>query len=318
MAQRLSPATSNGGIGVTNLLADLGPTCTHSKTTLRNTLREITKSLPNDPKSSEGVSLEEKVMARLIYFFSGRGSRKRHGNGNKDENGLSASDCINTNEFDADGWDLNVVAEVLREDYSSLDYDLVAKYCDFQEFLLTDTFHLGAFLSLYQCLANQSFPLKVICSKWENKSGQLSFLEQALSVKPSVFTFSLGSEEAADASTAGDVSNSSCLNPQGWASSHVMQLLLELSEDPSVSRRVRDLFVRGLLSCPEVLICAIVRRLQNSTNGQQNSSNVGMQLKGELMRELIPLFFKQNSQHRVRNGPGAIRRLWSIAPNTVA
>jgi len=36
------------------------------------------------------------------------------------------------------------------------------------------------------------------------------------------------------------------------------------------------------------------------------------------MRELIPLFFKQNPHHRVQNGPGAIRRLWSIAPNTVA
>ena len=35
------------------------------------------------------------------------------------------------------------------------------------------------------------------------------------------------------------------------------------------------------------------------------------------MRELIPLFFKPNSNHRMQNGPAALRRLWAISPNTV-
>ena len=77
--------------------------------------------------------------------------------------------------------------------------------------------------------------------------------------------------------------------------------------------RVNDLFVKGLLSCPEVLICALCRLFQS----KQNLGNVGIQIQSQLTRELLCLFFKPNRNHRVRNAAAAIRRLWTIDVNTV-
>jgi len=54
------------------------------------------------------------------------------------------------------------------------------------------------------------------------------------------------------------------------------------------------------------------------------NAGAGMPMKGELMRELIPLFFKPQGTNNpggkgnvVRNMPGALRRLWTISQNTV-
>ena len=89
-----------------------------------------------------------------------------------------------------------------------------------------------------------------------------------------------------------------------------------------MARRVRDLFVRGLQCCPEVLLYALIRlQISVATAAQQGNTenaNAGMQMKGNLMKELIPLFFKPNSHHRVQHGQAALRRLWAISPNTVA
>ena len=45
---------------------------------------------------------------------------------------------------DIDGWKLNVVSDVLAEDYSDLDWKLVARKFDFPEFFIRDNAHLNA------------------------------------------------------------------------------------------------------------------------------------------------------------------------------
>jgi CCR4-NOT transcription complex subunit 1 len=301
MAERLSPAAA--GL-ITNLLAELGPACTQNVSTLRDTIRHITKGLPN---SNHSAAIDEPAMARLIYFFSERGTKGPNSSSN------SAALGTLTNDFDTgDGsdWNLSNVAQVFSEDYATtLIWDEVAMKFDFADFMVRDTLHLRALLNLYKAGARKTLPINAIVRPWGNKSGQLSFFENALAVTPNIFAFPLNEEEEKDAATTEDVSNGPCQNPRGWASSAVLQLMLELSEDPSVTRRVRDLFVKGLLGCPEVLFCALVRSL--------SSTKHGMQMKNDLMRELIPLFFTPKAQQRVRNVSATIKRLWYFSANAV-
>jgi len=314
MAERLTQSGS-GGHRLTNLLADIGPACTQSASTLRDTLREITRLPSANGVGQKSVALDEGDVARLIYFFSERGGKRAK------KDGSSAVLGSLTNDYDigdSSEWNLSAVSNFIASNFSQMDWLSVAKKFDFAELYIKGTSQFVVFLNLYEAGAKKPLPFEVVVSQWENVSGHLSIIENALAVPPSVYLFPADKEEAADASTAGDVSSLKCPNAQGWASTALLELLLQLSDDPRLAKRVRDLFVKGLLSCPEVLLCALVRRLQTNaqTNGQNSSA--GMQMKGELMRELIPLFFKQNPHHRVQNGPDAIRRLWSIAPNTVA
>ena len=321
MAERLSLSRSDIGIGVTNLLAELGPACTQNVSTLRDTLKELTRSLPCANGGSVSNQLEEKAIARLLHFFSERGTRK---NTNESDDSPALVGTLIKNKYDIGGnteWNLNIVSEIISEDFSELNWVKVAQNFDFAGFHVQDSSHLSALLLLYKAGSNSSFPASIVVSIWQNESGQLSFLENLLSVPPNIFSFPVNDAEAADAATVADGTSSNCANPEGWASTGTLQRLLQLSDVQSLSRRVRDLFVRGLLSCPEILLCALVRlQLSVAQQGQGigSNANAGMQMKGELMRELIPLFFKPNPHHRVQNGPAALRRLWSISPNTVA
>ena len=192
-------------------------------------------------------------------------------------------------------------------------------------------------LALFRAGAqSQQLPLDAVTTvEWSNRLGQLSLLEHMLQCPPNVYTFVVDNEEALDASTVvvdGNLVATNCQNPRGWASSKVLQRLLHLSDDKTLHPKVREIFVVGLLTCPEIILCALVRLQlsvarsadQASTGDARNiaaaNAGAGMTMKGELMRELIPLFFKPNhaGQHNVvRNMPGAIRRLWSISQNTV-
>lgn len=184
-----------------------------------------------------------------------------------------------TNDYDIGDnaeWNLTVVSSVIAS-FPQLDWLVVAKKVDFSELHVKDTSHFVALLNLFEAGAKKSLPFEVVVSSWENVSGHLSIIENALAVPPSVYSFPADKEEAADASTAGDVSSSKCPNAQGWASTAVLELLLQLSDDVRLVKRVRDLFVKGLLSCPEVLLCALVRRLQTKAQGNGLNSNAGMQ-----------------------------------------
>ena len=93
------------------------------------------------------------------------------------------------------------------------------------------------------------------------------------------------------------MSSAKCSNVQGWASTTVFELLLQLSDDVRLVKRVHDLFVKGLLSCPEVLLCALVRRLQTNAQGNGLNSNIGMQMKGEKMFRFGMCALEQFQEH---------------------
>lgn len=321
LADRMSFSDSSSMNAIVNILSELGPSCTRSPTALREVLADIART--------NGV-LDEAAMASLIYFFSD----KTGDTASSDAAGSSLSSALlgsivvgrggpEGSSSAASGWSLETVAQVISEDYSSsLDWGSVPKHWDNFDFKMRDTNHFRALLELFRAGAKAAPPLSAFTSTWRNSAGQLSLIEAMVSVPPSVFRVPLNEEELADASTAPPLGQNSAPNPECWASMDILQRLLVLSEAPSLYRRVRDLFVRCLLSCPEVLFCALVRlqlHMANSSNqpGGESLVNAGMQMKTELMRELIPLFFRPNTHRRVQNGPAALRRLHAISPTTV-
>ena len=311
MAERLSPAAA--GL-ITNVLAELGPASTQSVSTLRDTLRQVNRgTLNSNPKA-----MDEQSIARILHFFSERGSKASAGAGSggavgMNGNGSSAAVGTLTNDFDIrDGasWNLQNVAQVISDDYANLNWDQVANHFDFSEFMIQDVGHFGAFLLLYQAGSRKPLPISAIVKPWVNKSGQLSLLENAFAVGPSVFTFALDEEEEKDAATASDDNsnaNSTCLNRKGWASADVLQLLLELSEETALFRRVQHLFVQGLFSFPGVIFCTLVR----STTARQNDKRKTVRLEHDLMRELVRRFFVQLDAPP--NALTTVRRLMGIS-----
>lgn len=309
IADRITPGSDRTS-SIANLLSDVGPACTSSDSTFRETLNEFRRSFV----------IDESVMARMLFFFSSKG---------KDSNCESSSSGISSSllgsllpgrtdeNLDAGAWNLGVIQQVIACDYQSgLDWNIVARKWDFYDFVIRDSEQFRTLIDLYRAGAQHHPPIAALTSQWQNSASQCSLLEAIMSVPASVFMCELSDVEQADAVTAGSDSQilTAVPNPRCWACSSVLQCLLYLTEVPSISRRVRDLFIKGLLSCPEVILCALIRLSLNQTS--EASANAGKQMKSECMRELVPLFFKPNSGHRVQNGPAACRRMWEISPNT--
>lgn len=311
MASRLVPGEgTDASNGIANLLQDIGPACTRNANTFRETLAEIT---------STGSGISEPDIARIIFFFSNKG---------RDADGAALMGISSAllgslipgrgNEVSADGWNLNAVVEVLENDYAGVDWISVATSWDFPAFAMKDADQFRTLIELYRAGAKRVPPLGAFTAPWRNAAGQLSVIEAIMMVSQSVYPCPLNEEEMADASTSSP--GNSGVDPQCFASMDILQRLLFLSDIPTLYRRVRDVFVKGLLGCPEVLLCALVRLQLHAANvqaGREALASAGMQIKTELMRELIPLFFRPNAQHRVQNGPAALRRLYAISPNTV-
>ncbi|KAL7444204.1 hypothetical protein ACHAXM_009321 [Skeletonema potamos] len=331
-----SPAT-DGGPGIVNILMDLGPACTSNAGTFRVLIHDTT-----DWNKGASSASDNKTSS-------------------------SSSSSSSSNYYPPSDWNLDVVSQVLTDFTSSLSWSLVARSFDFPEFKIRDVRHVEVLLALYTKAASSSssnntkvlLPLDMIVgSDWRNKEGQLSLLRALLFVPPSVYKFPLeeNEDEVKDAAaaalpttttittnsggTSSSSSSSSLPNPGGFACARVLQRLLSLSDEPKLHQMSREILGMGLQSCPEIILCALVRlqlsnaaalknlhETNNSSSSQQQQqqqlnsirarANAGMPLKGELMRELIPLFFSPNPKFVVRNPPGAIRRLWEISPNTV-
>jgi CCR4-NOT transcription complex subunit 1 len=295
--------------GMAQILAELGPSTTRTVSTLRDVLADVART--SGPLTEAGI-------ANLVYFFSDKD--KQHAS---EVVGLSSAllgSIVPGRGLDSNNsWNLDVVAQVLSDDYSGVvDWSMVAVHWDTPYFQMKDTAQFRALLDLFRAGAKSTPPLSAFTRPWRNSASQLSALEAMMAVPPAAFMVPLNEEELADAATGPPPGPNSAPNPQFWASGEILQRLLQLSDVPSLYRRVRDLFVRCLLTCPEVLLCSLVRlQLRVANAASDELVNVGMQIKTELMRELIPLFFRPNSHHRVQNGPAALRRLYAISPTTV-
>lgn len=292
-----------GDRGIAQIIAELGPSSTRSASTLRDVLADFSRT---------SGPLNEASLASLCLFFSSAPQQT-------EVVGLSPAllgSIVPGRGQDSNNWNLDVVMEVLSDDYAAVDWNIVATKWDVPTFKMNDTSQFRRLLDLYRAGAKHVPPLSAFTREWANSSGQLSALEAILSVPPTAFPIMLNEEEQDDAAVGMATTNSP--HPHCWASAEFLQRLLTLSDNPALYRRIRDQFIRCLTSCPEVLLCSLVRlqlRLANSPDSAE-ATNAGIQIKTELMRELIPLFFRPSRQ-RIQNGAGAVRRLYTISPTTV-
>ena len=334
MIAGLSSELISNGNAVANVLADVGPSSTRSPATLREVLADL--SITNG-------RLNEAAIASIIYFFSDKngndysndGKAGMNGNGGGSNpgqpGGLSSAllgSILSGRGHDGPspgGWNLKSVAQVLAEDYADRDWNIVAHSWDFPSFRMKDVAQFQTLIELYRAGAKANPPLSAFTGRWTNAAdGQLSALECVAAVSPNAFIIPLNDDELADAAVAPQMGENSSVNPRCWASFKFLQALLRLSDSAPLYRRVRDLFVKCLLTCPEVLLCSLVRlqltaaaAAAQKEPGSEAVVNSGVQIKTELMRELIPLFFRPNAHHRVQNGQMALRRLYAISPSTV-
>ena len=168
VADRVSPTDGPDPYeGVFKVLSDVGPACTRGATKLRETIREVTESLP----TSNGTKLDEAGVARMIYFFSDRATgpsteAEKSGLSNSILGSLLAGRGNDTPE--TNGWNLKVVAEVLSQDYASRDWALVASKWDFADFRMKTTDQFQTLVELYRRAAQRDPPLAAFTCQWKN------------------------------------------------------------------------------------------------------------------------------------------------------
>ena len=360
-AARDGPHSNMEGNGI-RILQDLGPACTASINTLRSTLGRI---MPDGQTRTGNANPTELArLIHFFAAVSSKPTQDTASSSLSSAfvgvylNTTDVSASTAPSE-----WNLEVIATVMQvgricfcpvqqihefstdqyrqflcaKDYIHVNWKTVARSFDFPQFKVRDVRHAEVIHFLYRSGATAALntgqivvlPITLLTEDWVNREGQLSLLENLLRLPPTTYEFVVDSEEQKDAATVfqdGKLVATNCANPSGWACARVLQRLLIISDDSKhLHDQVRQVFIMGLLSCPEIILCALVRlqltvaRAADGAASNLSSSSIsaGMPMKGELMRELIPLFFKPNTKHVVRNLHGAVRRLWAISQNTV-
>jgi len=119
------------------------------------------------------------------------------------------------NEATNDGWNIVSVAQVLEQDYASLDWSAVASCWDFPGFGIKDVEQFRSLIELYIAGAKRTPPLSALTAPWRNSDCQLSLIE-AMAVSQNTYACPLNEAETEDAATASP--GSSGMNPRCFAS----------------------------------------------------------------------------------------------------
>mmetsp|Transcript_1040 Transcript_1040/g.1637 ORF Transcript_1040/g.1637 Transcript_1040/m.1637 type:complete len:1650 (-) Transcript_1040:136-5085(-) len=293
---------------ITNFLGDIGPLCCKNVNILRETIRE----------ASNGAVLREDAVSSLVVFFMSKFGSGIAGGSTEDElsaslisNIMGDSTCNHESKQagNINGWSIEVISYVLREDYSNLDWKEIARqFGDIPSFHVQNKTQVAALLHMFKAVSGgYNPPQYILFQTWTYSEGQLSLFHNLVDTAADIYMFQCTDDEVGDAK----VGNGSCPN-QCWACADFLHRLLVLSDVPQYHRAVRDIFARGLRTCPEVLLCSLIRLQINSG---QAAASTGRALKSELMGELVTRFFKP-SGHPI-NAP-ALKRLWQISQNTLA
>lgn len=91
----------------------------------------------------------------------------------------------------ASSWNVDLVVDILNSKFPSLAWTRVVEELDHKELYIPDK---QGFSLMMRCLTrglgNQPFPLSTVISRvWDNTSGQISFLNHAVTTTPDVFSF---------------------------------------------------------------------------------------------------------------------------------
>ncbi|KAL8007311.1 putative CCR4-Not complex component, Not1, MIF4G-like domain superfamily [Plasmopara halstedii] len=194
-------------------------------------------------------------------------------------------------------WDLDVIAEVIQKDYTSINWTKVAEKLDRPDLNIQDVTQLRVLVTAFQRLSQTKFRLTTLLRPWTNSRAHMSILKVAVEAPPDVLSFldspqKLAPFEGADASSV----------PKNgvWFSLDIVETLLQVSEKDCYGD-VRKLLDGAMKTCPDVLI-ANLAQASPSWNG----------LRDDMFSELFCTYIMGRP-----NAPLIMRHLWSVAPKLV-
>ncbi|CAM9404481.1 unnamed protein product [Chrysoparadoxa australica] len=212
--------------------------------------------------------------------------------------GGGAGEGVKEGAGQGEAWDLDVVRQVLTEDYGSrLDWNRVALAFDHEGFLVPEQGELGVLLGLYRACSKADLPPEAMFGRWANRKGHLSLLKACVAAPSQLYSFAASPNkqpllEGTDPAVTPN---------EAWLSLDLMTALLRLAQDTELYMGVRDILTVPAYKCPEVLLLALASL----------SPEVGGKLRSEMLARLLPLYFRPN---RNLQAAALIRRLFRVNP----
>lgn len=284
-----------------DLMEDVGYSCTSSTKAFRTLLAEA--GLENAP------TIPPVQVAGMLVMMSRTFTGLDQENGATlianlpfvcDTPGSSTDDPSGANTAATAGrdhWDLDVIAEVLQKDYSSIKWIKVAEKLDREDLDMKNPAQLRILITVFQKLSQTPFRVATILRDWKHSRAHISILKAAVESPPEVISFAespnkLAPFEGADASAV----------PKNgvWFSLDAVETLLNVSEKDCYGD-VRRLFDTAMKTCPDVLIANLAQ-----VKPRWNS------LRDDVFSDLFSTYIMGRP-----NAPLIMRHLWSVSPKLV-
>ncbi|KAI9907695.1 hypothetical protein PsorP6_004703 [Peronosclerospora sorghi] len=196
-----------------------------------------------------------------------------------------------------DSWDLDVIADVLHKDYSSIKWVKVAENLDRPDLNIQNATQLRVLVTAFQRFSQTKFRVMTLLRPWKNSRAHINILKAAVEAPHQVLSFSesphkLAPFEGADASAV----------PKNgvWFSLDMVETLLQVSEQDCYGD-VRKILDGAMKTCPDVLIANLAK-----ASPRWNA------LRDDMFSELFSSYIMGRP-----NAPLIMRHLWSVAPKLV-
>lgn len=277
------------------LMEDVGYSCTASSSAFRQLLAEA--GLANAP------TIPPAQVAGMLVMVARTYSGMDAANGATLMANLSFDYDVPTSDTTAAAtatertWNLDVIADVLQTDYSSIKWTKVSEKLDREDLDIQSPSQLRVLLTAFHKCSQTKFRIASLLRPWTHSRAQLSFFRAAIESPPEVLSFAESARKVAPFE-GGDASAvpKNCV----WFSLDAVETLLSISEKDCYAD-VRRLFDAAMKTCPDVLIANLAQ-----AQPQWNS------LRDDLFSDLFSTYIMGRP-----NTPLIMRHLWSVAPKLV-
>ncbi|KAM5554755.1 hypothetical protein ABKV19_022924 [Rosa sericea] len=151
-------------------------------------------------------------------------------------------------------WNIDVLVDTINQLAPDTNWISVIENLDHEGFYIPNQEAFSFFMSVYQHVCQEPFPLHAICgSVWKNTEGQLSFLKHAVSSPPEVFNFAHSVRQLPYTDTVNGHKLQLGHANHGWLCLDLLDVLCHLAERGH-ARSVRSILEYPLQHCPEVLL----------------------------------------------------------------
>ncbi|VVA30197.1 PREDICTED: CCR4-NOT mRNAion complex [Prunus dulcis] len=192
-------------------------------------------------------------------------------------------------------WNIDVLVDTIKQLAPSTNWIRVMENLDHEGFYIPNQEAFSFFMSVYQHVCQEPFPLHVICgSVWKNTEGQLSFLRHAVSAPPEVFTFAHSVRQLAYIDAVHGHKLQLGHANHAWLCLDLLDVLCLLAERGH-ALAVRSMLEYPLKHCPEVLLL-----------GMAHINTAYNLLQYEVSFTVFPMIVKNSM------GSGMINHLWHI------